>query len=344
MSPEQNSEQTQKPEKLQIPKSREIFAGDINAAVITVQQVTGVEITPDWWDQHVQKNGTVQDTNEILDNFDEAFSEYILGLEGFKAPEFSDRNLAELEAIEEIKAALLDGRLKEKDLEGYIADLGAWLDQEFPTKDSEPDSKSVYEVEVAKLLNPERIPLDINNGLGISFELNNPNIIIDSSLREAVMLSVIKLEEMLLEECLDSRLYSGLKVVFCEGGIISGGGQALAREGLVILDISKPSAIQETEDHLIERGFLDAGDWSKLSVPNNSAIGLTLIHELGHIFEFKRFGDYGIAFSELDTVEAPTRYGRQNPSEDFAESFAYLIFGGHLPQSRIDIIKEKLNH
>jgi|ADGO01.1.fsa_nt_gi hypothetical protein len=55
---------------VQIPKARQLFRGDINDAVIRVQKMTGVEITPQWWSQNVGNHGT---TEEILDRFDRAY-------------------------------------------------------------------------------------------------------------------------------------------------------------------------------------------------------------------------------------------------------------------------------
>lgn len=58
----------------EIPKSREIFTGDINDAVIKVQQITGFEITPQWWGEQVGNHGA---TEEILDRFDTAFESLV---------------------------------------------------------------------------------------------------------------------------------------------------------------------------------------------------------------------------------------------------------------------------
>lgn len=57
-----------------IPKSQEIFAGDINDAVITVQKATGYEITPEWWSRNVGNDGS---TEEILKRFDTAFEVFV---------------------------------------------------------------------------------------------------------------------------------------------------------------------------------------------------------------------------------------------------------------------------
>lgn len=57
-----------------IPKARQLYRGDINDAVIRVQQVTGTVITPGWWDSHVGNNGSAE---QILDRFDKAYAEYV---------------------------------------------------------------------------------------------------------------------------------------------------------------------------------------------------------------------------------------------------------------------------
>lgn len=54
----------------QIPKARKLYKGDINDAVIKVQKLTHVEITPAWWNQNVGNNGS---NEEILDTFDKAY-------------------------------------------------------------------------------------------------------------------------------------------------------------------------------------------------------------------------------------------------------------------------------
>lgn len=57
-----------------IPKARKLFRGDINDAVIRVQKMVGITITPDWWAKHVGNNGT---TESILDRFDKAYAEEV---------------------------------------------------------------------------------------------------------------------------------------------------------------------------------------------------------------------------------------------------------------------------
>lgn len=63
----------------QIPRARQLYRQDINAAVIAVQievqKATGepnaFNINPGWWDANVGNNGTAE---QILDRFDQAYA------------------------------------------------------------------------------------------------------------------------------------------------------------------------------------------------------------------------------------------------------------------------------
>lgn len=57
-----------------IPKSRELFRGDINDAVIQTQLLTGIEIDKGWWDSEVGNHGS---TESILDRYDAAYPRYV---------------------------------------------------------------------------------------------------------------------------------------------------------------------------------------------------------------------------------------------------------------------------
>jgi len=59
---------------MDIPKARKLYKGDINQTVIVVQKLTGITITPAWWDANVGNNGTAE---EILDRFDKAYAEFV---------------------------------------------------------------------------------------------------------------------------------------------------------------------------------------------------------------------------------------------------------------------------
>ena len=58
----------------QIPKAKQLFRGDINDAVIRVQQATGISIGPSWWNSNVGNDGT---TDQILERFDKAYEKFI---------------------------------------------------------------------------------------------------------------------------------------------------------------------------------------------------------------------------------------------------------------------------
>ncbi len=72
-----SQEQFPRPEEASlpdIPRSREVFRGDINDAVIQTQLSTGVEIDKGWWDSEVGNHGS---TESILDRYDAAYPEYV---------------------------------------------------------------------------------------------------------------------------------------------------------------------------------------------------------------------------------------------------------------------------
>lgn len=57
-----------------IPKASQFYQGGINAAVVAVQQTTGVAITPEWWDSNVGNDGP---SDQILERFDKAYAELV---------------------------------------------------------------------------------------------------------------------------------------------------------------------------------------------------------------------------------------------------------------------------
>lgn len=59
---------------IEIPRSRELYRGDINAAVIAVQKATGIEINDGWWNSKVGNDGS---TEQILDRFDKSYAELV---------------------------------------------------------------------------------------------------------------------------------------------------------------------------------------------------------------------------------------------------------------------------
>lgn len=65
-----------KEQQMSIPKATELFKGDINDAVIQVQKITGVEITPAWWAENVQYDAD-NSTETVLARFDAAYAQLV---------------------------------------------------------------------------------------------------------------------------------------------------------------------------------------------------------------------------------------------------------------------------
>lgn len=92
--------------KTEIPKSTEIYRGDINDAVITVQQITGFEITPDWWMAEVGNDGPTED---ILKRFDTAFEKFVhseMGIDDSEAADSIKELVTPAEIVAEAEAEL----------------------------------------------------------------------------------------------------------------------------------------------------------------------------------------------------------------------------------------------
>lgn len=70
----QSPEQSTPTEIPEVPKSRELYSGDINDAVISAQRITGTNISPEWWASEVGNDGSSED---ILDRFDKAYERYV---------------------------------------------------------------------------------------------------------------------------------------------------------------------------------------------------------------------------------------------------------------------------
>jgi hypothetical protein len=122
-----------------------------------------------------------------------------------------------------------------------------------------------------------------------------------------------------------------------------GGGQALARENAVILNTNKMGiSVGEMEAMLSAKGEYRKGDQSTLVGNDYDASELGFVHELGHILEYRAHGDYDRGLTELNQAESPTEYGSRHPREDYAESWMYYIYGGHLDSSRSEIIEADL--
>lgn len=136
-------------------------------------------------------------------------------------------------------------------------------------------------------------------------------------------------------------LFTGLKLYLAPLG--PSGGQALARENAVTLNVSKMGiTVAEMEDMLAPTGQYRKGDQSKLVGGQADASELGFVHELGHILEYRVHGDYDIGFKDLDQSQAPTEYGQKSAREDYAESWMYYIYDGQIDPARQQIIEHDL--
>lgn len=152
--------QSQNPEKQikvpEIPKSREIFAGDINDAVIAVQQITGFEITPDWWMSEVGNFGATED---ILDRFDDAFENLVLTEMGIESDDEggNEAQVEQSEIIAEAESEIneFDNRFAD-DIEvlplrpEFIDDLKSHLERKYNLTDMSTSSGDNAEANVAE--------------------------------------------------------------------------------------------------------------------------------------------------------------------------------------------------
>jgi hypothetical protein len=118
--------------------------------------------------------------------------------------------------------------------------------------------------------------------------------------------------------------------------IVEGGGQALIKQNLVLLNYDKMKmTLQESEDHLSGIGIVDEGDRTKVMPKHKDAPWSTLIYELIH--ELGHFVDDGSA----NTFDSPTKYGSKASNETFAETFTYWVAGATLEDNTMKSFEEK---
>ena len=156
--------------------------------------------------------------------------------------------------------------------------------------------------------------------------------------------SIIKMQSKLGEEVIKD-LFGGIKL-YAGDKLIDGGGLALPRFNAVVIDLEKIDfTISEMESMLSKTRDYRVGDQSDL-VDNpdiHKALELSIVHEFGHILEYKKYGDVDRGFAGLNQDDAPTEYGSKSPREDYAESWMYYIYGGQLDDSRRKIIEGDVN-
>lgn len=127
-------------------------------------------------------------------------------------------------------------------------------------------------------------------------------------------------------------------------GLVDGGGEASAEENLILLDREKMGmSLQDAENLLVRMGMFNPGERVK-TLPESkdkpfSCLVYELVHEMGHIADGKLPGPkYKRANAEL----SPTKYGKQNKWEAFAEIFTYWVTGCPQANAAEKLIKTTL--
>lgn len=123
--------------------------------------------------------------------------------------------------------------------------------------------------------------------------------------------------------------------------ITESGGEARAEEDRILFDYEKMKlSLQESEDFLVAEGWIEPGDRTRL-LPDIkdkpwSSLVYDLVHELAHVIDGKVPGD---KYERLDPKLAPTKYGKRNAREAFAEAFTYWVFGQPVDPEAEEVIK-----
>lgn len=276
--------ENQKP-TIDIPKSRELFRGDINDAVIRVQKITGVEIDPDWWHTNVGNEGS---TENILDRFDEAYAHRM-----FQEPagtSFSERQRVHPEYDEKVLWNMFEKKslddIKAEEQLGY-AHL-TYLDQE-PTSDIKGTIKDGLQA-IEQRLGPE-VTAYILGGL---------EIVVGHDLESE------KGRER------GGRAFPHRKLVILNGP------DTQVTLGELEAMLAKPDAenkIKYENGDLTEDFGIETKSGKITTVHEIGHVFDALAHK----------GYYGGNPSVFDRRSAPTKHGEEGEHEDYADSFMYYV-------------------
>lgn len=340
--PETKTPENTPPNIVDIPKSREIFTGDINKAVIEVQQLTGFEITPDWWMSQVGNQGT---TEEILDRFDNAFELFVreeMGVE--KAGVTEEEIIAEADReIDNFDARFVDDPGAAPLREEFIDALGLHLIDKYSLEGM--DEKTRFEYDKFEEIFDAYPAVEHE----VAFTQNGVEVVacgrsLETHETEVIKAALDKIESVIGAEAME-RLFSGIRLYAGEQ-LIEGGGLALPRFDAVVIDLEKIGiTVAQMEREQSRLGAYAEGDQSRLVDDPETADAsvLGIVHELGHILEFRRHEDVDVAFAALNQDDAPTMYGAKSAREDYAESFLYYIYGGDISNDRRRIIESDIS-
>lgn len=324
------SEKTSKPEinneLSDIPKSKEIYNGDINDAVITVQKITGYEITPAWWLEHVGNDGS---TEEILERFDSAFEEFvheqIVGISIDEQDIKSDSNeQAALREADEEYEKFKERFQNEPGYDQLSNDFLEALKNHLMNKYFSDEVTQHAETEISEA--PYGIEVEIAD------EYTQEEI---QQLTNATKEALTTVDEFLNGKT--SVVFNGLSIRIGEN-VAAGGGEAISDENTVALNgramLLSLSQMREVAGYRSEE--LAGGTIADETI--GGALRYTLVHEMGHILD--ELTELGKKKHRVAAAESPTEYGREpdewNSEKDheaFAEGFAHMIY--KMPVSEI---------
>lgn len=324
-----------------IPKSREIYSGDINDAVITVQQITGYEITPDWWLRHVGNDGT---TEEILDRFDDAFENFVY------QKILQETNINPYNALEETEANLgLD--LQEQSI--ILDEANNEFDKFNEQFAQNPEYSQLSTEFVDALRNhliakyyPQDIETKTDSILSINIEISKDYS--DSEkhqLIESTNQALIMIDEFMGGHA--AKVFKGLSINIGEG-LAPGGGEALSAENKV--NLNGRAMLMSLAEMRTKVPDYSESELRGSTIEENEpggALKYTLVHEMGHILD--ELTKEGNVRHRIPASESPTRYGREpdewNSEKDheaFAEGFAGAVWGMRISEALRKVIHETI--
>ncbi len=315
-----------------IPKSKEIYSGDINDAVITVQKVTGYEITPEWWAKYVGNDGS---TEEILERFDMAFEKFVHEQITGIAMGKQEDNPSNVEQL----------ALQEADEE-----YGKFNEQFKNNPEYDKLSREFLEALHNHLMSkyfPGEVALDNEKDVAFGIAIEISNEYDDAERRQ--LADATKEALIAVDEYLDGKtedIFSGLTIRFGEG--VEGGGEAISSENLVELNgrrmlMSLAEMREKVPDY--------SDDELTGSTIDDNEIGgtlkYTLVHEMGHILD--ELTEAGDKMHRVSASESPTKYGREadeyNTEKDheaFAEGFAHIVYGMPVREALTEAIQKTI--
>lgn len=314
-----------------IPKSKEIYSGDINDAVITVQRVTGYDITPDWWAKYVGNDGS---TDEILERFDTAFEKFVR--EQITGVAMDEQEIGPTENEQQV---LREANEEYDKLNEQFKDDPEYdkLGQEF--------LEALYAHLMSKYFPDEAIhdnekELAFGVGIEISEEYDDEE---RQQLTDTAKEALVKVDEYLDGKTED--IFSGLTIRIGEN-VTKGGGEAISDKNMIKLN-GRPMlmSLSEMRHKVPDYGHEELRGSTIDEDEVGGALRYTLVHEMGHILdELTETGDkrHRVASSESPTIygREPDQYNSEKDHEAFAEGFAHVVYGMPVSGALAEAIQE----